>query len=189
MIALKNESQCEYNFNKVYLSRGTKKKEKKTIGDLKKTSSSDSLQSYESNVVENDKIDIEESCNVFSDKIKFRIFDDIDFVNIDKSGHFELSISLPSNLNIISINKIKLSSKILLSDINILSNNNIIYKKEDILFLDHKFNKLDCSECIKDIVINLLIDNKNINHIVGKQISISYTRENIKDKQQANIKF
>lgn len=192
MIALKNGSDCKHNFNKVYLSRDIKKKTKKTISNLKKASSSDSLQSYETDIIDNN-INANKLDNTFSNKIKFKIFNDIDFVNIDNKGQFELSIHLPSNLNIVTINKIKLSNKILLSDINIFANNKIIFNKEDISFLGNKYNnksnKLDFTDCIEDIVINMLIDNKNINQIVGKQILISYTSEIIEEQSKKNFKF
>ena len=189
MIAFENESDCEHNFYEIYPSKSIKK-EKKHINNLKKTSSSDSLQSFASNVVEHDykNIDnIDKENDIVTNKIKFKIFDDVDFVSMNTTGNFEISMCLPSSLNIISINKIILSSKISVSDINILSNKQILFEKNDIVSLNFSENKLNCSECIKDILINMIISNKNVNQIIGKIISVTYTSQLVKDKSASDL--
>lgn len=185
MIAFKNESDCEYNFNKIYHS-----KNKKHINNLKKNSSSESLQSFTSNILDHDyeNIDnINKENDIVTNKIKFKIFDDVDFVSLDANSNFEISICLPSFLNIISINKIKLSHKISVSDINIISNKQILFEKSDIISLNSSKNKLNCSNCAKDIVINMAISNKNVNQIIGKVISITYTSQLVKNKSASSL--
>lgn len=189
MIAFENESECEYNFNNIYSSKSIKK-EKKHINNLKKNSSYDSLESFTSNIVEHDYKNIHninEENDIVTNKIKFKIFDDVDFVNMNANGNIDISICLPSSLNIISINKIKLSSKISFSNINILSNKQILFEKNDIISLNSSGNKLNCSNCIKDILINMDISNKNINQIIGKIISVTYTSQLVKDKSTSDL--
>lgn len=188
MIACENESGCEHKFNKVYSVKSFSPK--KNISNLKKTDSSKSLQSFESNVIEHDFIGNNVTSNSIINKIKFKMLDDIDSINVVNNGNIELSIVLSSNLNIITIDRIKISKKISVSDINIYSNNKIIYTKEDIFASEHYNsikNKLRFNGCDKDIVINMQINNKNINNIIGKYINVSYTNIIKKERHINNI--
>jgi hypothetical protein len=181
MIACENESECDQKFNKVYSPKKLQKK--KTITNLKKNDSSESLQSFESDVIEHDFVDINETTYELSNKIKFKLLDDVDFVNIDSMGNIELCVSLSSNLNILTIDKIKLPKKINVNDINIYSNEKIVYKKDDIFASSNYIkHKLEFSGCDKDIIINVKINNKNINNIIGKNICIYYTNTIMKEK-------
>ncbi len=185
MITCENESECEHKFNTIYSMQNLSTK--KTITNLKKTNSSDSLQSFESNVIEHEFLNKNETISTISNKIKFRLLDDVDTINVDNNGNIELSVLLSSSLNILTIDKIKLSKKININDINIYSNNKIIYKKDDI-FTSINYscvkNKLQFSGCDNDIVINVKINNKNINNIIGKCVYLSYTNTITKEKHK-----
>ena len=183
MIACENESECEHKFNEVYSA-------KKTITNLKKTGSSDSLQSFESDVIEHGFLNKNETNNTISNKIRFRLLDDVNSINVDNNGNIELSVSLSSSLNILTIDKIKLSKKMSVNDINIYSNDKIIYKKDDIFTsVNYNYikNRLQFSGCDKDIVINMKINNKNINNVIGKCIYVSYTNTITKEKHKINL--
>jgi hypothetical protein len=186
MITYINGSDCEYKFNKIYSSKILPHN---TISNFKKTNSSESLQSFESNVIEHEFINSNETSDTITNKIKFKILDDIDSININSDDSIELSIALPLCLNIIFINKIKLSKKINIDDINIFSDNKIIYNKDDIFSSNYNNceNNLKLSHCNNDIFINIKVNSKNINKIIGKYIQVSYTKSIIKKRHMSNI--
>ena len=120
-------------------------------------------------------------------EIKYKIFEDINAV-IKKGNNIELILTLPTNYNIISINKIKISKKVknFINDIYLCINNKISLTKDEL------YNQINNSEKISKIknskenkiinnnnnnIINLhiLLDSSAVNYIVNKDIFINYS--------------
>ncbi len=146
----------------------------------------------ENNLIE--QVD-EKNYNLYEHEVIYKIFEDISSVS-KTNGMIELVLTLPSENNIISINKIKLSNKLnnYIKDIYVkIDNEKIIskdnFKKETskILNTSKKFenvynNKIINCQNNKNINLHILFENQIINKIINKNIVINYSFAIFKNK-------
>jgi hypothetical protein len=110
-------------------------------------------------------------------KIKFKIFDDIDSI-YKKSNHIELIIKIPIVENIISINKIILADKIKKHLINIF----IYIDGVKIFFNNTKKTFVNSKELIKNLELCICLDSIALNDIMNQNIIVNYSCVNSKKK-------
>ena len=130
--------------------------------------------------------------NIYENEIKYKIFEDISSVS-KKDDCIELILNIPTENNIISINKIKLSEKLnkYIKDIFVCVGENKIIKKDDLKKKSFKIIEENTMDniilCQTDIDVNLhiLLDKRVINKIINKNIFINYSFAIFKNK----IKF
>lgn len=142
---------------------------------------------YENNLIE--EFD-EHNYTIYENEVKYKIFEDISSVT-KNNDLIELVILIPSNNNIISINKIKLSDKLTkyIKDIFINIGEQKIIRKENkenkILskIIEENINKniINCQNNDK-IYLHILLDKKAINDIINKNIFVNYSYAIIKNK-------
>jgi hypothetical protein len=133
--------------------------------------------------------------NLFDQEIKYKIFEDISSI-IKKDNMIELVLNIPIENNIISINKIKISTKlnkyikdifICIDNEKIIINTNLNKKKNNSLILiepNYSQKIINCQN-INNITLHILLDNNVINKIINKYIFVNYSFEFYKNK----IKF
>jgi hypothetical protein len=132
---------------------------------------------------------------VQDNEVKYKIFEDISSIS-KNNEHLELVLKIPTENNIISINKIKLSNQINKFIINIFLNidDKHIIKKEEIFECKKKLSKIiECEQknniinCSleKNINLHIILDKDALNYIINKNIFVNYSYAIFKNK----IKF
>jgi hypothetical protein len=134
----------------------------------------------------------DKSYNLYEQEVIYKIFEDISSVS-KINGMIELVLEIPSENNIISINKIKLSNKLnnYIKDIYVKIDNEKIITKDD--FKKEKFNTSKILENVysekiincqnkKNINLHILFDNQIINKIINKNIVVNYSYAIFKNK-------
>lgn len=181
MIALENGSGCDCNFNKIYKDKliNCKNKVINYDNEQKKNNTTDKkiIQSLKN---KNSKE------NIFLNKIKLKILDDIDMININKDGDCEISIFLPSTLNIVTISKIKFPSKMLVKNVNFESLEDITYKFKCNNTYNFKHKKVNYTFC-KDILVNITISKNKISQFIGNHIFLHYTSKYVEPKIKNDV--
>ena len=131
--------------------------------------------------------------NLYDQEIKYKIFEDISSV-IKNNNNIELIINIPVDDNIISINKIKLSSELnkYITDIFIcIGNEKVITHKNFIkknttqisIFTQQILtNKIINCKSNKDITLHILLKDNVINKIIQKNIFVNYSFAIFKNK-------
>ena len=131
--------------------------------------------------------------NTEINEIKYKIFDDISSIS-NNSDNLELILTLPTEYNIISINKIKLSDKLnkYVKNIYLIADDQIIIsmdklfninKEQKTKIIKQKQNNSQINNIIgKNINLHIILDKDSINHIINKNIFVNYSFIVIKNK-------
>ena len=124
----------------------------------------------------------EKEYNVKEQEIKYKIFEDISEVS-KNINNIELIISLPKTHQILSINKIRFSKNIknYIKDIYITKNKKIILDKNELLNSNLEKNNINYSSN-KQLRLHLILETQGLNTIINKNIYISYSYINLKNK-------
>jgi len=119
-------------------------------------------------------------------EIKYKVFEDISAVS-KKGKEIELILLIPSEHNVISINKIKISKKIknYINDIFLCVNDKVTLTKEELyneVNTDSYKAKMKIANDLKinnpkstNINLHILLNRSAVNYIVNKDIFINYS--------------
>jgi hypothetical protein len=164
------------------------------------TETSDLISMDNSNFIKN-KIEIySNNCIIentnkskFIKEKKYKIFDDITFITINKNNEIELVINIPKTDDILYINKIRFSkinnfikNIFITLDDKIIINNNDIFPKR-LYFYNNSDEKYELNKkyinCCNGVVnINIILNNNAINNIINSYIYILFTHITFKKK-------
>lgn len=147
---------------------------------------------YSSELIE--EID-DNNYNLYEQEIKYKIFEDISSVN-KKNDIIELMLNIPINDNIMSINKIKLSTKLnkYIYNIYVCVDGKKIVTQTDFLNDDKNnikstifdkqisSNKIINCQYSKNVTFHILFKNNVINKIINKNIFVNYSFAILKNK-------
>lgn len=128
-------------------------------------------------------------------EVKYKIFEDISSIS-KNNNNIELILNIPIEKNIISINKIKLSSQLNkhIKNIYLNINNKMIINKDEMIGNKEKLSKIIerkekeniiNSSINKNINLHIIFDKNALNHIINKNIFVNYSYAILKNK----IKF
>ena len=133
----------------------------------------------------------------YEQEIKYKIFKDISSIS-KKNNTIELTLNIPLDDNIISINKIKLSSSLnkYIKDIYVCVDKEKIITYKDFFnnsqnithsttFAKHiSSDKIINCQCNKNITLHIILKDNIINKIINKNIFVNYSFAIFKNKMK-----
>lgn len=164
--------------------------DKKNNSNILNLDNQDKNQNYNQTdgIIEN--ID-EKNYYVQDNEVKYKIFDEISSIS-KINNSIELILNIPTENNILSINKIKLSNKLnkYIEDVYLNIDDKIILKKDEIIRNNNKPTKITKSSnkeninCIlgKNVNLHIILNKDALNHVINKNIFVNYSYAIFKNK-------